>query len=233
MISSPLFLKMRAIAFSLIILTSLVWVVLLCVYMYVCWDNLSAVAERPIIVVMLLTDAFTIIMLLVLLILPFREWLDAARFLFLLLAHIGIAGVFAYWNPKFQCPASTQDMQGVCRLLNLYILIASWVIPVLLILYASGLAYAMVRSSRQPLLHVERESILPMMRPASDGNSRILSYSPPVGKALDRGSSAEQRKHISGLSYGSEEQRKHISGFSSRTSMVPASLSRPPAAFLV
>ncbi|KAJ7273597.1 hypothetical protein B0H12DRAFT_1090129 [Mycena haematopus] len=231
MISSPFFLRTRAIAFSLIMLISLVWIVLLCVYMYVGWDTLSAAAERPIIVAMLLTDTLTMITLLILLILPFREWLDAARFLFLLLAQFGIAGVFAYWTPRFHCPTFTPDSEGVCRLLNLYILIASWIIPVLLILYVSGLAFAMVRSSRQPVLHLtERESILPMMHPASDGNSRILSYSPQIRKALDRGSSEEQRKHISGLSSGSE---KHGSGFSSRTSVVPTSLSRPPPVFLV
>ncbi|KAF8212359.1 hypothetical protein K438DRAFT_1806402 [Mycena galopus ATCC 62051] len=236
MISSPRFLKARAIAFSLIMLTSFVFCALLCVYMYVGWNTLSATAEHPILALMLLIDAGTVILLLILLILPFREWLDAARFLLLGFAHIGVASVFAYWNPKFNCPTSTQDSGGVCRLLNLYILIASWIIPVLLIAYVSGLAYAMVRSSRQPVLPMtERESILPMMRPASDGNSRALSYSPPTRKAWDRGPSEEQRKHISGLSGSadgdsrlsyslpmwkalnrgsSEEQRKHISGLS-------------------
>jgi len=234
MTSSPLFLKARAIAFSLIMLTSLVWIVLLCVYMYVGWDTLSDTAERPIIAVMLLTDTLTVIMLLILLILPFREWLDAARFLFLMLAHIGIAGTFAYWNPKFHCPTSTPDSEGVCRLLNLYILIASWVIPVLLILYASGLAFAMIRSSRPSIPPVlERESILPMMRPVLDSNSRILSYSSPTGKALHRGSAEEQRKHISGLFSQSDEQRKHRSQLSSRTSSMPGSLTKPPLAFLV
>jgi hypothetical protein len=38
---------------------------------------------------MLLSDTLTVIILLVLLILPFREWLDAARLLLLMLAHIG------------------------------------------------------------------------------------------------------------------------------------------------
>ncbi|KAJ7470653.1 regulator of Vps4 activity in the MVB pathway-domain-containing protein [Mycena latifolia] len=93
---------------------------------------------------MLLTDTLTLIMLLVLLILEFRAWLDAARMLFLMLAHIGIAAAFAFWNPSFHCPTSTPDSEGVCRLLNLYILVASWIIPVLLIIYAAGLALAML-----------------------------------------------------------------------------------------
>jgi len=220
MVSSPLFLKARAIAFSLIILTSFVWIALLCVYMFLEWDTTDS-AERPIIAVMLLTDTLTVIMLLILLILPFREWLDAARFFFLMLAHIGVAGTFAFWNPRFHCPTSTADSEGVCRLLNLYILVASWIIPVLLIVYMVGLAFAMIRSSRQKTLPMlERESILPMMRPVLDGNWRILSYSSPIEKTLDRAST-------------SEEQRKHISGLSSRTNSVPASLPELPPAFFV
>ncbi|KAJ7109262.1 hypothetical protein C8R44DRAFT_986280 [Mycena epipterygia] len=217
---SPLFLKTRALAFSLILLISLVWIVLLCVYMYLEWDT-SDPAERPIIAVMLLTNTLTLIMLLVLLILPFRPWLDAARFLFLILAHIGIAGTFAFWNPDFHCPISTPDSEGVCRLLNLYILVASWIIPVLLVIYAFGLALAIVRNSRQnksPTL--DRESILPMMRPNLDGNSRVLSYSSPTGKAPYRDSTQERSEH-----------RKHISGLSSRTSSVPSSLTKLPPAF--
>ncbi|KAJ7452535.1 hypothetical protein B0H11DRAFT_2073881 [Mycena galericulata] len=192
MVSSPLFLKIRAIAFSLILCISLLWVTLLSVYMYFEWDVTDS-DERPIIAVMLLTDTLTIILLLVLLILPFRAWLDAARFLFLLLAHIGIAATFAFWNPKFHCPTSSPDLEGVCRLLNLYILVASWVIPVLLIIYSSGLALFMVRSSPQntmPLM--ERDSILPMMHPS---DSRVPSYSPTV----DSSTAEEKRKHISGI----------------------------------
>ncbi|KAF7338389.1 hypothetical protein MVEN_02064600 [Mycena venus] len=233
MISSPRFLKARAIAFSLIMVTSMAWIVCLCVYAYVGWDTLDT-AEQPIIALMLLIDVLTIIMLLILLILPFREWLDAARFLFLLLAHIGIASTFAYWNPRFHCPTTTTDSEGVCRLLNLYILVASWVIPVLLILYASGLAFAMVRSSRPTIPPMmERESILPMMRPVLDGNSRTVSYSSPTDKTLDRGSAEEQRKHISGLYSTSEAQRKHRSELSSRTNSLPSSLTKPPPAFFV
>ncbi|KAJ7156093.1 regulator of Vps4 activity in the MVB pathway-domain-containing protein [Mycena crocata] len=218
MVSSPFFLKIRAIAFSLILFISLLWIVLLSVYLYFEWDTTDA-AERPIIAVMLVTNTLTMIMLLILLILPFRPWLDAARFLSLLLAHIGIAGAFAFWNPQFHCPTTTPDAEGVCRLLNLYILVASWVIPVLLVIYAAGLTLAMVRSSRRQnvLPPTDRESILPMMRPY--GDSRVLSYSFRAEKATmsDRGSA-------------SDDKRKHISGVSSRTS---GSLTKPPPAFFV
>ncbi|KAJ6504197.1 hypothetical protein C8R47DRAFT_1104672 [Mycena vitilis] len=245
MVSSPIFLRARAIAFSLIMLASLVWIVVLCVYMFLEWD-ISDPAERPIIAVMLLTNTITLIMLLVLLILPFRPWLDAARFLFLMMAHMGVAGAFAFWNPRFHCITSSADAEGVCRLLNMYILLASWIIPVLLIIYVAGLAYAMKRSAGQEPLTppmLERESILPMMRP---GNSRLASYS-------SASTAEEHRKHISGFSglsrqthnsvpnslarYAPAEiQRKHISGLpaSSRThNSVPNSLTKLPPAFFV
>ncbi|KAK7014962.1 hypothetical protein R3P38DRAFT_3276769 [Favolaschia claudopus] len=219
MISSLLFLKARAIAFSLIIFTCLVWIVLLSVYMYIGWDTLSDPAEHPIIALMLFIDAMTMVVLLVLLVLPFREWLDAARFFFLMIAQTGVAIAFAYWNPKFRCPTSNPDSEGVCRLLNVYILIASWVIPTLLVFYACGLAYAMKRCSRPPPM-MERDSILPIMRPSY---SRTQSYS-----SVTRGPPEEQRKHISGLF--PEIQRKHGSELSNSST---GSLSKPPPAFFL
>jgi len=227
---SSAFLRIRAIAFSLIIVINLLWISLLCTYAYLEWDAVDT-AERPIIAVMLLTDTLTVIMLLILLILPFRPWLDGARFLFLLIAHIGIAGAFAFWNPRFQCPTSSADAEGVCRLLNVYILIASWIVPVFLMAYVSGLAYAMVRypqHNASPMM--ERESILPVMR--IEPNSRVGSYTQtaahgsllsPTEKAFHRGSAEEQRKHISGMWSGS-----------GRSSLSHNSLTKmPPAAFLM
>ncbi|KAJ7172594.1 hypothetical protein C8R46DRAFT_156885 [Mycena filopes] len=220
MISSPLFLRARAIAFSIIMLTSLLWIVLLSVYVFLEWDVLDA-TEHTIIGVMLLTLSLTIIMLIILLILPFREWLDAARGFLLTLAHTGVAGAFTFWNPRFQCqwPTSTPDSEGLCRLFNLYILIASWVIPILLILYACGLAVAISRSRQLTSPVLDRESILPIMRPRFDGNSRVLSYSSP-----------SEKLHGSPLHGSPQEQRKHISGLSGRTS---SSLTKLPPAFFM
>lgn len=63
--------------------------------------------------------------------LRFRPWLDAARFLFLLCAHFGVSGAFAIYSPKFTCPQPTVEDRGVCRMLILYILISSWLLPLL------------------------------------------------------------------------------------------------------
>ena len=78
----------------------------------------------------------------------FRIWLDAARLLLLLVCHIGIASSFVIWNPTIPCPDDSgssyyysglfllTDIQApnsrhVCRLLNVYIIMASWVPPLL------------------------------------------------------------------------------------------------------
>jgi len=75
----------------------------------------------------------------------FRTWLDAARLLLLLVCHIGIAASFVIWNPTISCPGDSGslcyysdtflliDIQApdsrICRLLNVYIIVASWVPP--------------------------------------------------------------------------------------------------------
>jgi len=175
---SPVFQRARAIAFSCISFTSLLWIILLCLEIFWHWD-LSDHSERSLILVMLLTNTTTVIMLPVLILLPFRPWLDAVRFMFLLVAHIGTAAVFAYWNPKFGCPTQIPDQEGLCKLLHMYILIGSWVNPALLMAYAFGLALMVYRRSRQDTIMVQsktnlkndeesrirRQSILPVMQP--------------------------------------------------------------------
>ena len=78
----------------------------------------------------------------------FRIWLDAARLLLLLLCHIGIASSFVISNPTTPCPDDSEsscyyfdlflltdiqalDSSHVCRLLNVYIIMTSWVPPLL------------------------------------------------------------------------------------------------------
>jgi len=81
--------------------------------------------------------------------LEFKAWLDAARVLFLLVAHLGVAAAFAHWSPRFTClrqgkcsqPGGSirrsdimglaPDDQAVCRLVILYILVISWILPIL------------------------------------------------------------------------------------------------------
>jgi len=154
---SALFLKLRLAMFSLTTLISLIWVILLSCVLFLRWD-VSSLSERSFLLLFLGIDALTTVMLPVLLLVTFRTWLDGARLLLLLICHIGIAALFVVWNPTILCPDDTPDSQGVCRHLNVYILIASWVPPSLLILYGIGLAsytWRYASRPRRPLSAIE------------------------------------------------------------------------------
>ncbi|KIJ58153.1 hypothetical protein HYDPIDRAFT_171388 [Hydnomerulius pinastri MD-312] len=118
--------------------------------------------------VFMLTNTTTIIMLPILLLVEFRVWLDAARVFLLLVAQIGSAAAFTYWNPQIQCPDQTADDIGVCKLINVYTIMGCWIIPALLVLYSIYFAIMVYRQSRIPVVvdlepHKRRPSMLPMM----------------------------------------------------------------------
>jgi len=147
--TSSTFLKWRASAFACVSFLSLLWIILLCIIVSARWELLDR-PEKAFISVLLTTNTINLIMLPILILREFRQWLDAARLLFLLSANIGIAIFFTYWNPKFQCPEQTADSQGVCQLINMYILLANWVNPGLLITYSCCLVFFVWWRSRYP-----------------------------------------------------------------------------------
>jgi len=153
---SRVFLKVRTVAFSCIGITSFAWVVLLCVEAVYRWDE-SPTSERAIVVLQLLANALTVTLLLILVLLPFRLWLDAARLLFLIILHGGLAVAFTYINMQLECPNQTADHNGVCKLVNMYMLLASWVIPGFLLAYTTWFLFAIYRhwqiTSQKPMDH--------------------------------------------------------------------------------
>ncbi|KAG0705901.1 hypothetical protein DFH29DRAFT_904213 [Suillus ampliporus] len=156
--SFPVFFKVRAITFTCIILISFLWVVLLSVEAYARWD-ISDSCSRSLMAVFILTNTTTILILPFLLLLEFRVWLDAARILLLMTAQIGSAAAFTYWNPQIQCPDQTADQLGVCKLINIYTLMGSWIVPAILILYASYFAAMVYRQSRIPVAIDSHEKV--------------------------------------------------------------------------
>lgn len=156
--SFPVFFKVRAITFTCIILISFLWTVLLSVQIYARWD-ISDRCSRSLTAVFLLTNVTTILIVPFLLLLEFRVWLDAARILLLAVGQIGSAVAFTYWNTQIQCPDQTADQQGVCKLINIYMLMGCWIIPVILILYVSYFAATVYRQSRIPVVVETREKV--------------------------------------------------------------------------
>ncbi|KAI0054001.1 hypothetical protein FA95DRAFT_1600502 [Auriscalpium vulgare] len=136
---SPVFLRLRTIAFSLTTFICFVWIILLSILLSLRWD-ISSPSERSFIGLFLVVDTITVIVLPLLILTRFRTWLDSARLLLLLVCHMGLAVAFAVWTPSIPCPNQTSDDRGVCQVLNVYINMASWVPPALLITYGICLA---------------------------------------------------------------------------------------------
>ncbi|KAH7914975.1 hypothetical protein BJ138DRAFT_1123041 [Hygrophoropsis aurantiaca] len=168
---SPVFLKVRASTFVCIISFSFLWIVLLSVEMFTRWD-ISDLSCRSLMAILALTNTVTVIVLPVLLLLPFRVWLDAARLLLLLVIQIGSAAAFTYWNPKFHCPDQSADQLGVCKLINVYTVMGCWIIPALLVIYTTNFTLVVYHQSRTSAVVFSkaecfegRSSILPIMDP--------------------------------------------------------------------
>jgi len=128
--------KLRTGTFCCMTLVSLTWLVLLSIELFLRWD-VSDPAQRSLTVMLVLINTITVILLPALLIVQFRAWLDVARMLLLLFGHFGPAIAFTIGNKRFTCPDDTPDDNGVCQLVNLYILLGSWVIPALLLVYSA------------------------------------------------------------------------------------------------
>ncbi|KAF8275111.1 hypothetical protein EI94DRAFT_1712389 [Lactarius quietus] len=185
---SPFFLKFRLAMYSLTTFICLIWVILLSCMLFIRWD-VSSGSERYFLMLFLGIDALTMIMLPILLLVKFRTWLDGARLLLLLVCHIGIALAFALWYPTISCPDDTPDDRGVCQLLNVYVIMSSWVPPLLLIFYGVCLALYTWRTASRPrepsqvdgemggaepglhdIVPVPRELSLPEMRHSVSGD---------------------------------------------------------------
>lgn len=181
----PVFLKMRAIAFLCITAASFLWIILLCFDMYFRW-NISDTLEQALLVIILFVNCITIIVLPILILVPFRVWLDAARFLLLLFTHIGCAVAFVYWNPRFVCPDQTPDQLSLCQTLNMYILLGNWVIPGLLITYSCGLAAMLcIRSQPEPAFDTEHKRFKSFDEESYDSDAQSITLPPPA--MIERG----------------------------------------------
>jgi len=179
---SPLFLKLRVATFFLTTLICLIWVILLSCVLFLRWE-VSTSPERSFLYAFLGVDTLTVIMLPILLLVKFRTWLDGARLLLLLVCHIGLAASFIIWNTTNPCPDDTPDDRRVCQLINIYLIMASWVPPLLLILYGVGLATYTWRYASMPQG--------PLSGDDETGRPQLSSQSEPVAEPTDYYSSGQ------------------------------------------
>ncbi|KAI6008067.1 hypothetical protein EDC04DRAFT_3146480 [Pisolithus marmoratus] len=157
--SFPIFFTVRAIAFNCIVFMALIWLILVSVEIFTRW-SISDNTSQSLMFLLILTNATTIFIPPVLLILEFRIWLDAARLLLIFVLQTGAALAVACWSPQIQCPDQTSDDVGVCKLLNAYTVMACWVIPAISLLYGVYFAVVVYMQSRIPAA-VDSSNIVP------------------------------------------------------------------------
>ncbi|KAI0673047.1 hypothetical protein C8Q78DRAFT_1123016 [Trametes maxima] len=173
------FFRVRAAVFGVMMLVSLLWTILLSVEVFLLYDKSDA-SQRNFVGVLIFINALTAMLLPALLIVQFRPWLDAARLLFLILAHFGVGGLFTAWQSSFKCPTESNAEHDRCRSINLAIMICSWVVPALLTWYSAFLAvmYYWRRDHPKPANVEKHLSDLPMMLPSRKPSLRRPSVAP-------------------------------------------------------
>ncbi|KAG8217974.1 hypothetical protein J3R82DRAFT_6146 [Butyriboletus roseoflavus] len=147
---SPLFFRIRAITFTCIMMFSFLWLILLCVEMFTRW-SISDPISQSLMILFILTNTTTLIMLPILILVPFRMWLDKARLLLLFVLQVGSAVAGSVWGPKIQCPNQTPDDLGICQLISVYTMIACWIIPTIFGFYSTYFAVVVCLQSRTPV----------------------------------------------------------------------------------
>ncbi|KAL7283537.1 hypothetical protein ACG7TL_002971 [Trametes sanguinea] len=173
------FFKVRTGIFLVMTFVSVVFAAALSVEVFLT-DDKADPSQRNFVGVFIFADALTAILMPALLIVQFRPWLDAARLLFLLLMHFGIAVLFTVWNPSFQCTADTYAELKECQSVNTAILVCGWVLPAMLIWYSAFLAVMHYWRKDHPAPEPveKRLSDLPMMLPSRRPSVRRPSVAP-------------------------------------------------------
>lgn len=195
MISYAVFVRLRVMAFAVIMLFSILWTILLCVESFMHWDAPDSM-QRNLLALLIVANALSAIFLPPLLAVRFKAWVDVVPLLMLFLAHAGAAVIYALCFSQLTC--SSEGAGSRCGVVNILILVFSWLQPILLLSYLVGLAILTVRRRRNPQspeLFEKRLSELPMMRP-------------PIGR--DSMTSSKRFSEASKYSQSSAGDQSHI-----------------------
>ncbi|KAF8488787.1 hypothetical protein JB92DRAFT_3015434 [Gautieria morchelliformis] len=74
-------------------------------------------------------------------------WFELTSLSLLLVSHFAAALLFDILSPSFHCANSNPDSEGWCKLINVYISVASWITPLILFLFISYLSLASFRTA--------------------------------------------------------------------------------------
>ncbi|KAI0717179.1 hypothetical protein C8T65DRAFT_641638 [Cerioporus squamosus] len=127
-----LFRKVRKVVFAFTAVTSLIWAIVLSLYLSKEWNDFS-VLQRYIVLSLIGVNGITALLLYLMIIVVFRMWKELVRVVFLLAIHIGTAVPFTLYGVRFSCKIF--DTQLTCKIVDLAFLATAWSITGLLLGY--------------------------------------------------------------------------------------------------
>lgn len=132
------FRNFRLIVLAFASVLSLIWSIIIVVYMANNWSSYNS-GERGFLFGLIALDFIGSILLYLMIVVQYRFWPDAARTLVLLGLNVAGAVVFMILSPKFPCSAFGSTTN--CHNMTMTVLIGSWVISALILLYAICLPF--------------------------------------------------------------------------------------------
>lgn len=132
------FRKFRLIVLAFASILSLIWSIIIVVYMANNWSGYNS-GERGFLFGLIALDFIGSILLYLMIVVRYQFWPDAARTLVLLGLNVAGAVVFMILSPEFPCSAFGST--ATCHNMTMTVLIGSWVISALMLLYAICLPF--------------------------------------------------------------------------------------------
>ncbi|KAJ8597972.1 hypothetical protein M405DRAFT_4993 [Rhizopogon salebrosus TDB-379] len=127
------FRKFRLIVLALASVLSLIWSVIITVYMAKNWSSYNA-AQRGFFFGLIAVDFIGGILLYLMVVVQYKFWPDAARTVVLLGLHVAGSVVFTMHSSSFPCSAFGSTAN--CHIMTMIVIVGSWVISALMAMYA-------------------------------------------------------------------------------------------------
>ncbi|KAG1877881.1 hypothetical protein DFJ58DRAFT_753089 [Suillus subalutaceus] len=135
------FRKFRRIVLAFASILSLIWTIIISVYIANNWSGYNS-GERGFLFGLIALDFIGSILLYLMIVVQYQFWPDAARTMILLSLNVAGAVVFLILSPKFPCSAFGSTAK--CHNMTLTVLIGSWIISALILLYAICLPFVAI-----------------------------------------------------------------------------------------
>ncbi|KAI0328544.1 hypothetical protein GY45DRAFT_1254636 [Cubamyces sp. BRFM 1775] len=127
-----LFRTVRRVLFALIAISSIIWSVLMSLYLAKEWVHFNTL-QRAIVLSIIGVNALTSVLLYLMIVVVFCMWRELLRVLFLLGIHIAPAVLLTLFGSSFSC--AIFDTKATCKAVNLAIFSVAWSITGLLLMY--------------------------------------------------------------------------------------------------